>query len=162
LLCGLKQEESIKVIFDTGLCKLFEWIFINELPALKIFNKSMLNQIVLAKKERSLYRIYSPQIILLSFNEVFSGGIGGLPGILLSMGTGKNRSSKRKTFYHWWRGQITCPVQGNKVKVTGESQVVVLRKPDHLATTSSGLIKMKDVQFSIYTEGDEFLIKESH
>lgn len=51
-------------------------------------------------------------------------------------------------------------VQGNKVKVAGESQVVVIQKPDHLTTTSSGLIKMKDIQFSIYTEGDEFLIKE--
>jgi cyanophycinase len=53
-------------------------------------------------------------------------------------------------------------VHGNKVKVTGQSQVVVMQNPDRLTTTSSGLIKIKDIQFSIYTEGDEFLIKESH
>ncbi|MEI9911965.1 MAG: hypothetical protein WDO71_21385 [Bacteroidota bacterium] len=47
-------------------------------------------------------------------------------------------------------------VQGNKVKVVGESQVVVMRKPDELKITSKGLITMKDIQFSIYTEGDEF------
>jgi cyanophycinase len=49
-------------------------------------------------------------------------------------------------------------VQGNKVKVTGESQVIVFRKPEQLKITSSGLVKMKDLQFSIYTDGDEFLI----
>ena len=49
-------------------------------------------------------------------------------------------------------------VHGNKVKVTGESQVVVMRKPVGLKITSSGLIKWKDIQFSIYTNGDEFTI----
>jgi cyanophycinase len=49
-------------------------------------------------------------------------------------------------------------VQGNKVKVVGESQVVVMRKPEELKITSKGLITMKDIQFSIYTDGDEFSI----
>jgi cyanophycinase len=49
-------------------------------------------------------------------------------------------------------------VQGNKVKVVGESQVIVMRKPDQLKITSKGLIKWKDIQFSIYTDGDEFTI----
>lgn len=49
-------------------------------------------------------------------------------------------------------------VQGNKVKVIGESQVIVIRKPEQLKITSTGLIKWKDIQFSIYTAGDEFFI----
>ena len=49
-------------------------------------------------------------------------------------------------------------VQGNKVKVTGESQVIVLKHPEQVQITSKGLIKLKDLQFSVYTEGDEFLI----
>jgi len=51
-------------------------------------------------------------------------------------------------------------VQGNKVTVAGESQVIVMRKPQQLKITSNGLIKMKDIQFSIYTSGDEFLIDQ--
>ena len=51
-------------------------------------------------------------------------------------------------------------VQGNKVRVAGESQVIVMRKPEQLKITSNGLIKMKDIQFSIYTPGDEFLIDQ--
>jgi cyanophycinase len=49
-------------------------------------------------------------------------------------------------------------VRGNKVKVTGESQVIVLKHPEQVQITSKGLIKLKDLQFSIYTEGDEFSI----
>jgi cyanophycinase len=49
-------------------------------------------------------------------------------------------------------------VQGNKVKVTGESQVIVLKHPEQVHITSKGLIKLKDLQFSVYTDGDEFLI----
>ena len=49
-------------------------------------------------------------------------------------------------------------VQGNKVKVTGQSQVIVLRHPEQVQITSRGLIKLKDLQFSVYTEGDEFSI----
>ena len=49
-------------------------------------------------------------------------------------------------------------VHGNKVKVTGESQVVVMQQPTGLKITNDGLIKLKDIQFSIYTNGDEFQI----
>lgn len=49
-------------------------------------------------------------------------------------------------------------VQQNKVKITGESQVIVMMQPNQLSVTSDGLIKLKDMQFSIYTNGDEFRI----
>lgn len=49
-------------------------------------------------------------------------------------------------------------VHANKVKVTGESQVVVMQQPTELKITDGGLIKLKDIQFSIYTDGDEFLL----
>ena len=49
-------------------------------------------------------------------------------------------------------------VQGDRIKVTGESQVVVLKHPEQIQITSKGLIKLKDLQFSVYTDGDEFLI----
>src|SRR5689334_3865137 len=42
-------------------------------------------------------------------------------------------------------------VQGDKISVTGESQVIVLQHPEAVKITSSGLIKLKDLQFSIYT-----------
>jgi cyanophycinase len=51
-------------------------------------------------------------------------------------------------------------VRGNKVKVAGESQVIVLKHPEQVKITSRGLIKLKDLQFSIYTEGDEFSISQ--
>lgn len=47
-------------------------------------------------------------------------------------------------------------VSGNKVKVVGESQVIVMKRPVDLKVTEKGLIKMKDLQFSIYTNGDSF------
>ena len=49
-------------------------------------------------------------------------------------------------------------VSGNKVTVTGESQVIVFKNPDQLKTTKDGHIKMKKVDFSIYTSGDEFTL----
>ena len=49
-------------------------------------------------------------------------------------------------------------VYKNKVKVTGESQVIVMQQPTGLKITDGGLIKLKDMQFSIYTDGDEFLL----
>jgi cyanophycinase len=49
-------------------------------------------------------------------------------------------------------------VHGNSVKVTGESQVIVLKHPEQVQITSKGLIKLKDLQFSVYTDGDEFNI----
>jgi cyanophycinase len=51
-------------------------------------------------------------------------------------------------------------VKGNKVKVAGESQVIVLKHPEQVQITSKGLIKLKDLQFSIYTAGDEFVISQ--
>ncbi|MCW3116158.1 MAG: cyanophycinase, partial [Chitinophagaceae bacterium] len=49
-------------------------------------------------------------------------------------------------------------VHGNRVKVAGDSQVMVLKNPDQLKITSGGLIKVKDLQLSIYTAGDEFVL----
>ena len=49
-------------------------------------------------------------------------------------------------------------VQQNKVKVCGRSQVVVMKKPQGLTVTKNGLIKFKDIQFSIFTDGDVFLL----
>ncbi|MGZ5220975.1 MAG: cyanophycinase [Chitinophagaceae bacterium] len=51
-------------------------------------------------------------------------------------------------------------VHGDKVKVTGESQVIVMQQPDDLKITTGGLIKLKDMKFSIYTNGDEFRINQ--
>ncbi|HKZ67241.1 MAG TPA: cyanophycinase [Chitinophagaceae bacterium] len=49
-------------------------------------------------------------------------------------------------------------VQRSIVKVVGESQVIVMQQPDGLEITASGLIKLKDMKFSIYTDGDVFTI----
>jgi cyanophycinase len=49
-------------------------------------------------------------------------------------------------------------VQGNTVKVTGTGQVIVMKNIKKLDVTGSGLIKFKDIDFAIYTGGDEFLI----
>jgi cyanophycinase len=49
-------------------------------------------------------------------------------------------------------------IAGNKITVTGESQVVVIQKPRGVQITPGGLIKMKSVQLSIYTAGDVFFI----
>ena len=49
-------------------------------------------------------------------------------------------------------------VQGNKVKVTGSSQVIVMKNPTALKITANKLVKFSDIHFSIYTDGDEFLI----
>ncbi|HTD94130.1 MAG TPA: cyanophycinase [Chitinophagaceae bacterium] len=45
-------------------------------------------------------------------------------------------------------------VQGNRISVAGSGQVVVLQHPVDLKVTGKGLIKMKDIRFSVYTEGD--------
>ena len=47
-------------------------------------------------------------------------------------------------------------VQGNKITVAGESQVVVLSNPKNLKTTPEGLVKFENVRFSMYTAGDSF------
>ena len=49
-------------------------------------------------------------------------------------------------------------VHGNNVEVAGLGQVVVMRKPEQLTITPGGLIKLKEMQFSIYTNGDQFKI----
>ena len=49
-------------------------------------------------------------------------------------------------------------VHGNQVKVAGDSQVIVFRNAQSSITTSGALIKMKDVNMTIYTAGDEFTI----
>ena len=49
-------------------------------------------------------------------------------------------------------------VHQNRVKISGQSQVVVMRKPEGLAVTKTKLIKLKDIHFSIYTDGDEFTL----
>jgi cyanophycinase len=49
-------------------------------------------------------------------------------------------------------------VHQNKVRVSGESQVLVMRKPEGLTFTKTKLIKLKDIHFSIYTDGDEFTL----
>ena len=49
-------------------------------------------------------------------------------------------------------------VEGNKIKVTGNSQVIVMKNISKLEVTKSNLIKFKDIEFSIYTSGDEFWI----
>jgi len=49
-------------------------------------------------------------------------------------------------------------VQRNKIKVSGQSQVIVMRNPEKLAVTKNGLIKFSDIRFSIYTDGDQFVL----
>ena len=51
-------------------------------------------------------------------------------------------------------------VRRNKVKVSGQSQVIVMKNPERLSVTNNGLIKFNDIQFSIYTDGDEFLLED--
>jgi cyanophycinase len=51
-------------------------------------------------------------------------------------------------------------VEGNKITVTGESQVVLIQKPEGLQITKEGLIKMKSLQLSMYTAGDIFFINQ--
>ncbi|MEQ1677533.1 MAG: cyanophycinase [Chitinophagaceae bacterium] len=49
-------------------------------------------------------------------------------------------------------------VNGNTITVAGSGQVVVMRNPQQIQITSKGLIKLKGLEFSIYTEGDQFSI----
>lgn len=50
-------------------------------------------------------------------------------------------------------------VSGTEVTVTGNSQVVVMRKPTGIQTTASGNIKFKSLEVSFYTDGDRFSLK---
>lgn len=47
-------------------------------------------------------------------------------------------------------------VTGKHIRVYGDGQVVVLSHPSGIQSTKNGLIKFSDLQFSIFTEGDEF------
>ena len=51
-------------------------------------------------------------------------------------------------------------VHGNAIKVAGESQVIVMRKPQGITTDKNGLIKFKNANISIYTNGDSFTISK--
>ncbi len=50
-------------------------------------------------------------------------------------------------------------VHGRQATVTGESQVIVMKQPKGLQVTNKGLIKLKDVELSIYTAGDTFFFR---
>jgi cyanophycinase len=49
-------------------------------------------------------------------------------------------------------------VQGKKITVAGESQVIVLSDPENLSVNNE-IIKTNKVRFSIYTKGDQFRIR---
>ncbi len=51
-------------------------------------------------------------------------------------------------------------VHNNKVTIAGMGQVIVMQQPKDLKVISGNLIKMKDIQFSIYTAGDIFLLNK--
>lgn len=51
-------------------------------------------------------------------------------------------------------------IHKNRIAVWGESQVVVFAKPKAMQINSKGQIKFKDVQFSIFTDGDIFDLKD--
>jgi cyanophycinase len=50
-------------------------------------------------------------------------------------------------------------VQGKKVTVAGESEVIVFSDPKRLHAGPHGLIKFDDLKMSIYTSGDRFYLK---
>lgn len=50
--------------------------------------------------------------------------------------------------------------RGNIAKVVGDSQVVVLASPVGLSDPRNNMVSFKNVDFSIYTAGDTFLLKE--
>ncbi len=49
-------------------------------------------------------------------------------------------------------------VHNNEAKVVGDNQVVLIKNPEHLSITNKKQIKFRNVQFSIYTAGDSFLL----
>lgn len=53
-------------------------------------------------------------------------------------------------------------VHGSRATVVGESQVMVFSHPRGLKVTSDGLIKMEDIQLSIYTAGDHFSLRHPY
>lgn len=51
-------------------------------------------------------------------------------------------------------------VEGNKVTVEGEGQVIVLSNPKGITVSGKGLIGMKNVQLGMYVKGDQFEIEK--
>ncbi|CAN5709267.1 cyanophycinase [soil metagenome] len=51
-------------------------------------------------------------------------------------------------------------VHENTIKVAGESQVIVMQKPQGMTTDEKGLIKFKKADISIYTNGDSFIVSK--
>lgn len=49
-------------------------------------------------------------------------------------------------------------IRGKKVRVIGESHVVIISKPKNLKVSRSGLFKFEDIEFGLYTEGDVYEI----
>ena len=47
-------------------------------------------------------------------------------------------------------------VHQKQVTIAGVSQVIRIAKPKNLKVTEKGLIKMDDMQFNLYTAGDQF------
>jgi len=47
-------------------------------------------------------------------------------------------------------------INGNNVKVTGTSQVIVFSHPQNLRVTTKGYIKFDDLEMTVYTDGDSF------
>lgn len=50
-------------------------------------------------------------------------------------------------------------VQGKKIRVAGVSQVLRISEPKNLQVNGKNLIKMDDLRFSLYTDGDQFNLK---
>ena len=50
-------------------------------------------------------------------------------------------------------------VQGKKITVAGQSQVLHISKPKKLKVNAKRLITMDDLRFSLYVEGDQFTLK---
>lgn len=51
-------------------------------------------------------------------------------------------------------------VHQKQVTIAGLSQVIRIAKPKNLKTTEKGLIKIEDMQFSLYTAGDQFMLSK--
>ena len=50
-------------------------------------------------------------------------------------------------------------IQGKNARIAGVSQVVRLTDPKNLRVTGTHLLKMDGMQFRLYTDGDQFLLK---
>jgi cyanophycinase len=50
-------------------------------------------------------------------------------------------------------------VTGNKATVAGERQVIVMKHPIGIKVLHNNLLKFKNIEFGIYTQGDQFMIR---